>query len=48
MLAFVITCDESNSFEHQNHADGVLVKMYIENTKCMIDVLKGGVCPYRQ
>ena len=31
---YVVT-DESDSFEHQNYADGVLVRLYIENTKCL-------------
>ena len=26
---------ESDSYEHQNYANGVLVKLYIENTKCL-------------
>ncbi len=31
---YVVT-DEGDRYEHQNHADGVLVKLYIENTKCL-------------
>ena len=29
---YVVT-DEGDRYEHQNYADGVLVKLYIENTK---------------
>ncbi len=31
---YVVT-DESDGFEYQDRADGVLVKPYIENTKCL-------------
>ena len=31
---YVVT-DEGDRYEHQNYADGVLVKLYIENTKCL-------------
>ena len=30
-----VVVDESNRYEYPNHASGILVRLYIENTKCL-------------